>query len=495
MGRGSGCPGIVMKRILILLLLGAVTAHGALTLTDRGTGSSNSSTASIACSPASTLAAGSTGVLCFAGDNGNGASINIPAKITDSVGNIWYLFTNVKSGSANAAVETGMYVSYLTTQLTSSDNVTITFTAASITAKCYTFTEIAPASGLLALVKNGGSTIANATTGTPTVTTNIIGNADCVVAMGGAQSGDTWAGDADTTLGSWSTQQHTGVGSGASGISITSQYKVVTAGNSSQTYNPTLTSAICDLTYILFTETDPKARAPLSTTNSTASLTINFYKPLAAGSLGVICVAVDNAGTNGASQNLPSSAVDTQGNTWTLQQTGIFDNGTASQGVEIGIYTSVLATALDASSGSPAGDDVVFTFTIANAAAKSSAVWEFTNSTYVTGGVGSGATTGSPSVTTGSITSGDTVIGLCGAETGDTFVSDSDTTNGSWSTRQNAGATNSASGMALTTQYKTVNATGAQTYNPTLTSADTMIGWIEIAPLNVSQNSFLMFFP
>jgi len=34
--------------------------------------------------------------------------------------------------------------------------------------------------------------------------------------------------------------------------------------------------------------------------------------------------------------------------------------------------------------------------------------------------------------------------------------------------------------MAIITQYKTVTGTAAQTYNPTLTPADTIIGWIQI---------------
>jgi hypothetical protein len=61
--------------------------------------------------------------------------------------------------------------------------------------------------------------------------------------------------DADTTNGSWSTQQSTAQGTTTNGIAVASQRKVVTA-TATQTYNVTLDNvADCILGWIQLTET------------------------------------------------------------------------------------------------------------------------------------------------------------------------------------------------------------------------------------------------
>ncbi len=54
---------------------------------------------------------------------------------------------------------------------------------------------------------------------------------------------------------------------------------------------------------------------------------------------------------------------------------------------------------------------------------------------------------------------------------------DSDTTNGSWSSIVNLGLTGTAT---FSSQYKIVNASGAQTYDIT-TGVSGVIGWVEIS--------------
>ena len=51
---------------------------------------------------------------------------------------------------------------------------------------------------------------------------------------------------------------------------------------------------------------------------------------LAVGSLGVLCLALDNAGSAGAVTCAPSSWTDAKGNVWTRRQSFLYDNGAAS---------------------------------------------------------------------------------------------------------------------------------------------------------------------
>jgi hypothetical protein len=228
----------------------------AITGTDRGVGGNNVSASTIACAPTSTIAAGSAGVLKIALDNAGagGAAAVAPASVTDSVSNAWTrrLSGIYDPGAASAGVEIAIYTcDRLTTQLTSGNNVTLNFGTA-VVAKEYAFEEFTPDASFQMQYVTGAVNTGSATA-TPTVTTGSLPSGDAVSAMGGAESGDTWAGDADTTNGSWSTHQHGAAGTGVSGMSLTSQRKIVTA-TATQTYNPTLTSADVILGWIQLTQ-------------------------------------------------------------------------------------------------------------------------------------------------------------------------------------------------------------------------------------------------
>jgi hypothetical protein len=234
-----------------------------------------------------------------------------------------------------------------------------------------------------------------------------------------------------------------------------------------------------------------------SNNSSSTSMTFAPSSNMTAGALGVLCIALDNAGASGSTAAAPTSFIDAKGNTWTRRQDAIFDPGAASAGVELAIYTATLTAALLTSDTS--------TINWASAVSVGAKAWTLREITagankfasYVSGGVNTGATTGTPTVTTGSITSGDCVIGAGGAESADTWAGDADTTNGSWSTHQHTGVGSGNSGMSVTSQAKVVNATGTQTYNPTLTSADCILAWIQVTELNaytlaIGQGSFTL---
>ena len=124
-------------------------------------------------------------------------------------------------------------------------------------------------------------------------------------------------------------------------------------------------------------------------------------------------------------------------------------------------------------------------------ASKTWALWEVTAAAgkyadYLATGTGAVGASTAPSVTTDSIAIGDMVIGGVAYEYGQApATSDTDTTNGSWSTRQNANIGSTTSGTSVCTQTKVVSAAGAQTYNPTYTnSSDWAAGYIEVDELN-----------
>lgn len=227
--------------------------------------------------------------------------------------------------------------------------------------------------------------------------------------------------------------------------------------------------------------------------SSAASITITPGSNSASGSMGVLVVALDNGGSAGANTIAPTSATDSVGNVWTLRINPLFDNGAASAGVEVAFYTAPLTTAFTTS------NNVVLTWLSSTSiTAKAWALFEVVPTagktiSYITGAAGTGSTTGTPTVTTGSITSGDVVIGGGGAESADTWAGDADTSNGSWSTHQHNAAGTGTSGMSVTAQSKVVTGTATQTYNPTLTSVDTILGWVQLREVAVTGAALRFF--
>ncbi len=459
----------------------------AITATDRGTGTHNSSSSSfnvIAPSGGSgglsgTMAAGSTAALVMAMDNAAAANISA-SSFTDSAGNIWFVELDRASGTADANSEEALLVSNLTANLTTSDTLTITLTNAK-TAKCWAFVEMAPSAGNTVLLSFASSPTGTTNTTTPTIATNSTVTGTFVLGYGGAEREDQWTGASSP----WSTAQKIGVGSGLTGQTVITQTQAFAGPYGGPgSYNPTITT-ISDvrLGYAYFYETSDKGLAINTTTASEAACSVLVRRPLAAGAIGVLFLTADNTNTAGAAGNFPSSGTDTKSNTWTRRQNAsVAPGGVINSGSEIGIYTSVLTTPL------VPGDTITCTYAVANVTNRMSGVWGFAPTgagamSYVTGGTGtSGTGSTSPTITTSSIASGDYVIGVSGAELAGDATADADTTNGSWSTQLNTGTgTTTISSQSLSSQWKKVTSAGAQTYNPTLSaSCDNVTGWIEI---------------
>jgi len=197
-------------------------------------------------------------------------------------------------------------------------------------------------------------------------------------------------------------------------------------------------------------------------------------------SLAVLCVAADNSSSGGSTNDI-TSVTDSIGNTWTSRSLPIFDNGAASAGVQGAIYTTaqnvgalVTGTVITVNFGS---SPVAKTWTLSEVAGSVG------KPEFVTQNVSAGQTTASPTVTTGSITNGDMVLAAIFVESGttQTFTGDADTSNGNWSTQQTNKIGSTTSGSGISSQYKVVTGTAAQTYNPTLgISSDCIQAWISI---------------
>jgi hypothetical protein len=446
--------------------------------------------------PTSTIAAGSTGILVVGSAVGlAGGGSNTPSTITDSVGNTWWKGDEKPGGSASSPGIAFYYCFGLTTQLTSSNNVPLTWVTTAQTNKAWAFMQADVGAGNVAFSVSANMN-QQSTTGTPTVG----GSGDSIpinaVAIGAtcARSADTFTGDSDTLNGSWSTMQH--VASGTL-CSLMTQWKVVTAGGQ-QTFNPTLTSAAQTSVLARAVEVPSNVRSINPGTASGTSVTWSPRQTLLAGSLGVFCLSLDNAGT--ASAAAPTPVTDSAGNVWTQQMDAIYSPGAASAGAEIAIYTAPISSNFLSTS--------TITFTWAGGVtvvSKIGVFYEFVPTTgnsyaFVSGGFGNGtgAATTTPTVTTASIANGDVVIGMAGAKASADWTADSDTLNGNWSqlVQENA-SSGTASGRCVTGQYKTVNANGAQTYNPTQSAANkTMIGWAQIrqSPTTVTQSKTNGFF-
>ena len=484
MGRQSQRIWMNLIKTILFLLLGSTGF--ALTVTDRGTSGNTTAQASTAFAPASTIAAGSGAILYIAADNSNGSSNNMPlGTLTDSAGNSWYRIIEAPGGaSANATLETAMYLCpALTTQLTSGGNLTITYAATNVTSKIGSFIEVAPATAGNIIIANKDSNSSGSASTTASVVSSVamIGQ----LSIGGAGVEDASVvitGDADTSNGSWSTAQTAGVGTTTTGMQVVTQWKIQATAASNQTFNPTWSaSADSHADVVTFQEADSRARgfnSNIVSQASSADILQGLSVPMATGSTCVLAMALDNNGLNGAVTNVSATDItDSQGNVWKLRQNQIFDNGTAAQGAEVAVWTSTLTHGLVRQ------DTMTVTYGGVNATGKAWAFWEFTNATaYANSGNGGAGTGTTPSITTGSITSPNIVVGVLASEGDSTVTGTSDATNGTWKSGiASDGGSGGAGSITVATQYKATTGTGTQTYNPTLgASQDNVLAWVEL---------------
>jgi hypothetical protein len=208
-----------------------------------------------------------------------------------------------------------------------------------------------------------------------------------------------------------------------------------------------------------------------NSTSSSASLSTGSTITASVADWLVAVPAADNNGTNGAASL--TSVTDSQGNTWKQRALINQDPGAAAAGATLGIYvcegvTNALSSGTVTANFSPnTASKAIQVYRVQPGAGE---VVQFVASDTT----GSAGSTTTHSAATVSVTQDDTIIGCAAVETGTPSVTgDSDTTNGSWSTvliRVANTGTDSTS-MNSVSQYKTVTATGNQSWACTTGSA------------------------
>lgn len=213
----------------------------------------------------------------------------------------------------------------------------------------------------------------------------------------------------------------------------------------------------------LFTASSDTSNAFVSHTTVTASV----------GDTLCVMVSADNQGSGGASSI--SSVTDSAGNTYTMRRITNYDPGGASDGITLGIFTSTLTGAL--SSGtvtanfSPDTRRKVIGITKLQPSGGATIIIRETG-TGATGNEGSVA----PTITTGSLSTGDVILGATAWETlgsSGVPVYDTDTTRGTWTGNTYASVSSGGDRLAvLQRQYKTITSGGTQTWNTSVSSAN-----------------------
>lgn len=225
---------------------------------------------------------------------------------------------------------------------------------------------------------------------------------------------------------------------------------------------------------------------------SETTLVVTVQSNFTAGSWAVLGAAYDNAGSGGSDPY--SSISDSAGNTWTPRINSLIDPGAANAGQALRFFSSTMDVATLTTSHT-----ITISFGSTVVAARSWALHEVAASAgnvgYVTGGQET-ATTATPTITTGSIASGDMVIAAVGREGNETQTGDSDTSNGSWSAALTGNVGIGTGGSEIISQRKVVTATGTQTYDTTYggTSRDGCEAWVQFTELaNVTGTGAVAF--
>jgi hypothetical protein len=204
---------------------------------------------------------------------------------------------------------------------------------------------------------------------------------------------------------------------------------------------------------------------------------------LAAGSMGVMAIALDNAGAAGAALIAPDSWTDAKGNVWTLRINALYDNGNASTGVEMAFYTAPISVAL------LTGDAGTMTWKSGSPVAKAWTWYEVipgagNSVSYLTGNSIAGATAANAQVVTATVEVGDAVVAGYFAEGVSAVTGDADATNGSWTAQQTATIGATTSGVRIATQQKVQTTTAStQSYDVTVASQDRIAGYIMLHDL------------
>lgn len=253
----------------------------------RGTGARNTgSENTYAITPASNFSgiSGAMAVLALAYDNSGTNGADPFSGVTDTNSNTWTSREDELNdpGAANAGVAGRIVTTPMAGGvLDTGDTITAAFGGLTTVARSYALWEVIPQDGYALSFGTGASeTSASAS---PTITTGSLNAGDVLIGAMGREGNDAATADSDTSNGTWTAQQATGVGTTTSGAQIASQGKIILASGT-QTYNPTFGSSRDNVEmWISITQ----APATVTVTPPTASLaTATFAATIAHGIIG-----------------------------------------------------------------------------------------------------------------------------------------------------------------------------------------------------------------
>lgn len=208
----------------------------ALTITEAGKANSTTSSSSLTVTLTASFAVGNTVFAIVAADNSGTNGASSTGAISDSKSNTW---TTVRTQNhdptvANAGVTLTVFSCYVTTALTTSDTLTVSFSPDTTSKAILVWKVVAP-SGYKASV--------NATDGSGGTVTALnrslsIGAGNSVIGAQGWATNATVTGDTDATRGTWSTLYSDVADTGTSSTSITvvSQWKNPTGTTFTQNF-------------------------------------------------------------------------------------------------------------------------------------------------------------------------------------------------------------------------------------------------------------------
>jgi len=225
-----------------------------------------------------------------------------------------------------------------------------------------------------------------------------------------------------------------------------------------------------------------RARVQNLTSQTSTVVPLTTASTIQVGSYLVASLALDNAGTNGAAVAL--TVTDPRSNTWTVLAAVNNDPGAASAGVTGYIAYCKVANAYSN------GDSVTFNYGGVSTPAKAIVIEEYagihSTSPVAVGQVSATGLTTTPSVSITPTAADQLVVGSIAIEgiDSDTYTADADTTNGIWNKQAAIGTTSgtAVSNMLVRTVSKLVSASGAQTWNPTITARDWSQAVVVFAP-------------
>lgn len=214
------------------------------------------------------------------------------------------------------------------------------------------------------------------------------------------------------------------------------------------------------------------ARGTFTNNTANTSFTCAVASNCTAGARIVICIAADNSAAAGSSNNI-NTVTDSLGNTWDKHQGPVFDNGAASAGVQGAIFSTIQNVGTIVT-----GTTITVSTSATNTTAKTGCFWEITaaagfRANFRTGADKSAGATGTAATlgASPSVNIGEAIVAAIFMESGttQTYVGDTDITNGIWNTSQYAEIGSTTSGSCCGSQVKTqITANSTQTYDATL---------------------------